>query len=202
MLYVSKETIERDLKKLGGEDEDPLEVMGQKLKIDFDRRSRYFPSTVHPLFLTFNLTQVITTLEGLKRMGEEEAHKNYALNAAKTIWAQLSDYAKRRIFTVSEGLGLDIKWYQALDTGEKNLFFSEAMCSTIMGQESVLQCFKNGKQCYVEYLEEDGVSVFYLGYWIKTYNEQELLIANRDGEERRLKSDRVVKAALTEQELY
>ena len=110
MLYVSEKTIENDLKKLQGEDGDPLEVLGQKLVIDFDRKSRHFPSTVHPLFLTFNLTQVITTLEGLKKMSEDSAHKNYALNAARTIWAQLSDYATRRIFTVSEGLGLDTQF--------------------------------------------------------------------------------------------
>lgn len=63
-------------------------------------------------------------------MSEDSAHKNYALNATRTIWAQLSDYATRRIFTVSEGLGLDVSWYQSLDLGEKNLFYSETMCST------------------------------------------------------------------------
>lgn len=202
LLYVSDKTIENDLKKLQGEDEDPLEVLGQKLTIDFDRRNRQFPSTVHPLFLTFNLTQVITMLEGLKKMAEDSAHKNYAVNAAKTIWAQLSDYARQRVYSVSEGLGMDIKWYQALDPGEKNLFYSETMCSSVMGRESILFCYKNGKPCYIEYLGDDGTTIFYKNYWIKTYIEQDILIVDRDGNERRLNTDRVIKAALTEHELY
>lgn len=201
-LYVSQKTIENDLKKLAGEDEDPLEVMGQRLTVDFDRRSRHFPSTVHPLFLTFNLTQVITTLEGLKKMEEDAAHKNYAINAAKTIWAQLSDYAKRRIFTVSEGLGMEIAWYKSLDSGDKNLFYSEKMCSTEMGRESVLLCYKNGKPCYIEYLKDNGTTVFYENYLIKTYNDHDIQIVGTDGKELKLSSDRVIKAALTKQELY
>jgi hypothetical protein len=73
ILYVSSKTLGDDLKKLKGDGDDLLEVMGQKLTVDFDRKKGklYFPSTVHPLFLTFNLTQVITTLEGLKLMSEK-----------------------------------------------------------------------------------------------------------------------------------
>ncbi|MFZ3102679.1 MAG: hypothetical protein WA113_10885 [Desulfitobacteriaceae bacterium] len=203
MLYVGEKTIESDLKKLQGKDEDPLEVLGQKLVIDFDRKSRHFPSTVHPLFLTFNLTQVITTLEGLKKMSEDSAHKNYALNAARTIWAQLSDYATRRIFTVSEGLGLDVRWYQSLESGEKNLFYSEPMCSTSVGCESVLYCYKNSKPCLIEYLEEDERTVYYKNCLIKIHDyHNNTLIIEMNGKELQLDIDRVLKAAPTEHELY
>jgi len=203
MLYVSEKTIENDLKKLQGDDGDPLEVLGQKLVIEFERKSRHFPSTVHPLFLTFNLTQVITTLEGLKKMSEDSAHKNYALNAARTIWAQLSDYATRRIFTVSEGLGLDTQWYQSLESGDKNLFYSETMCSTSVGLESALYCFKNSKPCFIEYLEVDGRTVYYKNCLIKIHDHQNnRLIIDMDGKELQLDTNRVSKAALTEHELY
>ena len=203
MLYVSEKTIENDLKKLQGEDGDPLEVLGQKLVIDFDRKSRHFPSTVHPLFLTFNLTQVITTLEGLKKISEDSAHKNYALNAARTIWAQLSDYATRRIFTVSEGIGLDTQWYQSLESGDKNLFYSETMCSTSVGLESALYCVKNSKPCFIEYLEDDGRTVYYKNCLIKIHDHQNnRLIIDMDGKELKLDTNRVSKAALTEHELY
>ena len=203
MLYVSEKTIENDLKKLQGEDGDPLEVLGQKLVVDFDRKSGRFPSTVHPLFLTFNLTQVITTLEGLKKMSEDSAHKNYALNAARTIWAQLSDYATRRIFTVSEGLGLDTRWYQSLESGEKNMFYFETMCSTSVGRESALYCFKNSKPCFIEYLEDDGRTVYYKNCLIKIHDRHNnTLIIDMDGKELKLDTDRVLKAALTEHELY
>lgn len=203
MLYVSDKTIENDLKKLQGEDGDPLEVLGQKLVIDFDRKSGHFPSTVHPLFLTFNLTQVITTLEGLKKMSEDSAHKNYALNAARAIWAQLSDYATARIFTVSEGLGLDTHWYQSLDPVEKNLFYSETMCSTSVGCESALYCFKNSEPCFIEYLLDDGRTVYYRNCLIKIHDyHNNTLTVDMDGKVLKLDTDRVLKAALTEHELF
>jgi len=203
LLYVGVRTIATDLKKLQGKDEDPLQVLGQKLIVELDRKSRHFPSTVHPLFLTFNLTQVITTLEGLKKMAEDSGHKNYALNAAKTIWAQLSDYATRRIFTVSEGLGLDIHWYQSLDSGDKNMFYSETMCSSDDGCGSVLNCYKNQKPCFIEYLDDEGKTVFYKNWRIKNYeHDTNILIIERNEEVLHLQINRVIKAALTTQEVY
>ena len=68
-----------------------------------------FTTTVHPLFLTFNITQVIATLKGLKHMCEDPILGNYALISAKSIWQQLSDYAKKRILYVTEHLLPDDK---------------------------------------------------------------------------------------------
>ena len=203
ILYVSSKTMQNDLKILKGDGDDPLEVMGQKLTVDFDRKKGKlsFPSTVHPLFLTFNLTQVITTLEGLKIMSEKEAYKNYALNGAKTIWIQLSDYAKQRIFTVSEGLGIDTCWYKSLETDISNLFHTEYMCSTIYGCESLLLCFKNGRPCFIEYIDEDGKTIIYKNCMIISYSNDQVTV--KMGEKQLiLETDRVVKAALTENELY
>lgn len=201
-LCVSGTTIENDLKKLNGGDGDPLEVLGQKLVIDFDRQNLRFPSTVHPLFLTFNLTQIITMLEGLKMMSEDSAHKNYALNAARTIWAQLSNYATRRIFTVSEDLGLDVRWYQSLNSAENNLFYSETMCSSRDRCENAFYFCKNQKRCYIEYLDDDGKTVYYEEYLIKSHDRNNnTIIIDTDGKEIHLNSDRVMKAALTKYEL-
>lgn len=203
MLYVGEKTIAMDLKKLQGKDEDPLEVLGQKLIVDYDKKKRHFPSTVHPLFLTFNLTQVITTLEGLKKVAKDPGHQNYALNAARTIWAQLSDYAKNRIVTVSGGLGIDIQWYLSLESKDKNLFYSERMCSTDDGCGSMLNCFKNSRTCIIEYLEAEGKTVYYEDCQIKNYDhETNRLVLERNGEELILQIDRVIKAALTTHEMY
>ena len=52
------------------------------------------PSSVHPLFLTSNLTEVIITLKGLKAMSKQPALKGYAMKTANDIWEQLSQRAK------------------------------------------------------------------------------------------------------------
>jgi len=202
-LYVSSSIMRKDLRILKGDGDDHPEVMGQKLTVDFGRKKGKlaFPSTVHPLFLTFNLTQVITTLEGLKLMSEKGSYKNYALNGAKTIWMQLSDYAKQRIFTVSEGLGIDTSWYKSLETAVSNLFHTEYMCSTEYGCESLLLCFKNGRPCFIEYIDEDGKTIFYKNCMIINNFDNQVTV--KIGEKQLiLKTDRVVKVALTENELY
>ena len=203
MLVTSKKTIDTDLKKLKGDDEDPIEVMGQKLVVTFERSKDhlYFDSTIHPLFLTFNLTQVITTLEGLNKMAEDSAHKKYAMFAAKTIWSQLSQYAKRRIFTVSDGLGLDTTWYNSLECVDRNLFYSETMCSGISGSESILYCFKNGKPCYIEYLQSEDHIVYYENCLILRYQDNQVSV-EINGETLILDANRVRKAALTRNGLY
>lgn len=114
-------------------------------------------------------------------MSEDSAHKNYAMNAARTIWAQLSDYATRRIFAVSEGLCLDVSWYHSLDLGEKTMFYSETMCSTSLGLESALYCFKNSEPCLIEYHEDNGRTVIYKNCLIKIHDHHNnRLIIDRD----------------------
>jgi len=203
ILYVSGKTLQNDLKILKGDGDDPLEVMGQKLTVDFDRKKGKlsFPSTIHPLFLTFNLTQVITTLEGLKIMSEKVAYKNYALNGAKTIWIQLSDYAKHRIYTVSKGLGIDTSWYKSLEMDISNLFHTEYMCSTIYGCQSLLLCFKNSRPCFIEYIDDNGKTIIYKNCLIINCPDDRVTV--KIGEKQLiLETDRVIKAALTENELY
>jgi hypothetical protein len=205
-LYIGSKTISNDLKLLKGEDDDALEVMGQTLTVDIERRrgSVTFPSTVHPLFLTFNLTQVITMLEGLKKMSEDMVYKNYAVVSGKMIWSQLSDYAKRRIFTVSEGLEINTDWYKSLDTDinkVKNLFNSEMRCSSEYGGNSLAYCYKNGQTCFIDYLDADGKTIIYENYRIVSFPDDKVII-EKDCQQLVLQTDRIVKAALTGKELY
>lgn len=101
-LWVSQRTIDDDLGRLRGI-KDPIQVCGEPflIKETMRRDARLsFTSTAHPFFLTWNLTQVICTLKGLKHMSEDSAYKEYALISTKAIWRQLSDYARDRIIKV------------------------------------------------------------------------------------------------------
>ncbi|HEY8892990.1 MAG TPA: hypothetical protein VIM70_22450 [Clostridium sp.] len=158
-------------------------------------------ATAIAIYKEFIMTQVITTLEGLKIMSEKEAYKNYALNGAKTIWIQLSDYAKHRIYTVSEGLGIDISWYKSLEMDISNLFHSEYMCSTIYGCQSLLLCYKNSRPCFIEYIDDDGKTIIYKNCLIISCPDDRVTV--KMGEKQLiLETERVIKAALTENELY
>jgi len=80
-LWVSTRTLEEDLKKLRGMDEDPIQILGRKFELrDLERKNGkvLLSSTVHPFFLTWNLTQVIAALKGLQLMMENPLMKAYA----------------------------------------------------------------------------------------------------------------------------
>ena len=161
LLWVSPRTVEEDLSRLRGY-EDPIQVCGKKFCIPDTGRQEgtiQFPSTVHPLFLAENLTQILVLLKGLKKMSADPLYEPYALQTGREIWDQLSPYAKNRIrFVLKELMPEDYSWYEALDTGSEDYHFhSEEYCSRINneGAHVVLNCIKNGKSFCVEY-EDNG----------------------------------------------
>lgn len=164
LLWVSSRTIEGDLKKLRGEDDDPIQICGKKFFIKDTERTKGHvksASTVHPLFLTPNLTQVIVMLKGLRKMSEDPLYENYAMTAAADIWEQLSDYAKGRIRTVfSEILPEDLSWYESLEKPDKELFYTEKQCG--IKNNVFLDCIKNGKDFCIE-VQEGNNTVVYTG---------------------------------------
>ena len=153
LLWQSKETIEKNLNKLRGKDKDPLQICGKVFKLT-EKKQRSngridLESTAHPLFLTPNLTQVIVMLKGLKVMSEDPNYANYAETIAADIWEQLSDYAKNRIhYVLSELLPEDLTWYENLEKPDKNLFYTERICS--VPDNVLIDSIKNNKQFFVE----------------------------------------------------
>ena len=153
-LWVSEQTINADIRKLLGEDDDPIQICGKVFSIDEVEHSRgqvHFSSTAHPLFLTENLSQIIVTLKGLKTMAENPLYTEYAKLTAANIWEQLSDYAKMRIrFVLSKLLPEDLSWYESLRKDDGCSFRTEVRCSQ---GNNILDCIKNGKFFFVEYSE-------------------------------------------------
>lgn len=164
LLWVSERTIENDLARLKGDSEDILSVCGREFFIPETERKDgrlTFQSTLHPFFLTENLTQVIIMLEGLKHMAENPDYKRYAETTAANIWEQLSDYAKDRIHKViGPILPGDVSWYDSLERDRDNTFYTENDCS--VPDNVFLESIKSdgNKPCYIEY-EKDGKTVIY-----------------------------------------
>lgn len=163
-LWVSVRTLEEDLNRIRGNTNDPIQICGKQFIVDgIERRNGKVttPSTVHPFFLTFNLTQVIATLKGLKVMSLEPAMKQYAIGSAAAIWQQLSDYAKERIlYVMTEIMPEEITWYRELDDVAAEMFQTEYQYRSSEGPGVIMDCIKNEKTCYVEYKKEDGDILF------------------------------------------
>lgn len=108
-LKVSEKTVKDIINKLDkNHHSSELRIAGQKVLLDVDSvyfydeeagvRNRYFSSksTVNPVFLQFNISQIFTLLNGCKLSYEAE-ERNSALYTAMEIWDQLSSYSKDRI---------------------------------------------------------------------------------------------------------
>ncbi|HHU63109.1 MAG TPA: hypothetical protein GXZ32_02705, partial [Clostridiales bacterium] len=173
-LWISDRTIEEDLAKLRSND--GISIMGQKLSVRGVERQKgkiEFESTVHPIFLALNLTQVVVMLQGLRHMVKDRVYREYALKLSANIWNELSDYARRRIKDVSDMLSLDLSWYEKLDRySSDELFFTERECSYDEGPGNILDYLKNGKKCAIEYIGDDGESKILTNCIIKRYNQE------------------------------
>ncbi len=206
-LWVSTRTLEEDLKKLRGLDEDPIQILGRKFEIrDMERKNGkvLLSSTVHPFFLTWNLTQVIAALKGLQMMMENPLMKAYAQKSAEDLWMQLSSYGKNRILQVSKELFQeDTAFYEALASSESDAFLEEKRFKTTDGPSVLMDCLKNEKSFYMEYLEEDGSAVFLEECLCipGTYEGSLLKIEYKEGV-RTVFFDRVLRSAYTKEELY
>lgn len=205
ILWQSSRTIEADLAKLFGNDGDPLQICGKTFIIDEVHRSMGrvdFGSTAHPMFLTCNLTQIIAILEGLKVMGDKPEYIGYALPVAREVWAQLSDYGKKRIKYVAENLmTLDLNWYESLEGKEEYSYHTELECSHL-GDSALLYCLKSDEKrvCVIEYGDEESIEFL--------ENVKVLMLDNNgwkvsvNGEERVLEGNKIIRSSYHKENMY
>ena len=174
-LWVGSRTIEDDLSKLRGPDDNTIQICGKVFKIQETERSKgkiTSASTAHPLFLTLNLTQVIIMLKGLKAMSENGRYAKYAETAATDIWEQLSDYAKTRIhFVLSKLMSEDLSWYESLEITD-NHFLTEYECS-VNNDVIVSQIYTNCR--YVSESDDFAIITFMSDQGEKTIKSEDIL---------------------------
>lgn len=203
ILWVSQRTVEDDLARLRG-NRDPIQVGGKRFVLEdlVRRRGRVtLSSTVHPLFLTCNLTQVLVNLKGLRQVGQDPAYRGYAETLARSIWGQLSGYAKERIkFVTRELLPDDYQWYLGLEDSGDNSFTSEVRCSNTGGAGCLIDCIKNRKACCIEYKGEGGQVIFLENCRVEGYDGDTYTV-NSGGESIKLKGGNILRSSYTPEEI-
>jgi len=158
---VSDRTIDSDLAAL----HNGICVMDQKLALkDFLLNNKKITaiSTMHPLFLTQNLTQIVCMLEGLRRMEDNWALRSYARSSAVSIWRQLSDYARERILgTLTDLMDLERSWYEgiseAAEMEAERMFYNEDESSDSYGR--LMYAMKGNLPCSIVYIGDDDMAV-------------------------------------------
>jgi hypothetical protein len=204
-LWISDRTIDEDLAKLRSYT--GVSIMGQKIRVRGIERQKgniEFQSTVHPIFLALNLTQVVVLLQGLQHMIKDEAYKEYALKLSANIWNELSDYARRRIKQVTGMLSMDLSWYEELDSySSEELFYTERECSYDERAGNVLDFLKNGKKCAIEFIGSNGESNILTNCIIDRYNpnREEIEVTSND-EKHAISMNAIVKTKHEAKHLY
>lgn len=153
-FLVSPRTIKKDLSDLQN---GKIKVLDQKLQVEYERNGEHIQlkSKVHPLFLVENLTQVIALLNGLSYARRDYGYHEYAKETAVSIWMQLSDDAKDRIQNVLvDRLNLNKSWYDEISQeSEKEYMFK---VEEDFSSDRYLDIRKNGKNCIIQYRDDDG----------------------------------------------
>lgn len=94
---VRRQTIGDDLKAL----EEGIEVLGSTISIEKERQgtSYLYSTTVHPVFLPLNLTEVYAMTVYLDNtINQNDPNAQIIRNISARIKSQLSDYAKAKLF--------------------------------------------------------------------------------------------------------
>jgi len=201
ILMLGEKTINEYVKTL----EEGTEFLGTPFRVDTTRRHRNridFPSTVHPILLTPNLTQVLIMLKELKAVYvRKKIFQEYAWHLAVNIWQQLSDYARDRILYVLENLmPEDIDWYKELDEAEREGHFQTEEYLSRRGSDSILDCLKNRKKCHIEYKNEDGSVVFLQDCTVIKLSGDSIVVEHAEGASELMES-RILRSAYTKEEL-
>lgn len=94
---IDKRTRQADLQAL----ESGIEIFGTTIKIEKERKKGkyYYRSTLHPVFLPLNLTEVYAVTIYLERIiSRGDANAEILHNIANRIKSQLSDYAYEKLY--------------------------------------------------------------------------------------------------------
>ena len=94
---ISEETRKKDIRAL----EEGIEVLGATIRIKKERKNRkdYYKSTMHPVFLPLNLTEVYALTTYLdKVLDSEDQNTQIIRDITERIKSQLSEYALNKLY--------------------------------------------------------------------------------------------------------
>ena len=146
---VTRKTIEKDLDELIK----GTKILGQHIKIrnyQSESRKLTYQSTIHPIFLPLNLTEVYYLFLGLKLLarnpkGSVVSEKYDSL--ANRIYAQLSDYARSEIEKKTKEFDIDLpqveEFYKYLGSIDEEDMAKSSIKDTLM------YLFKSQAECTI-----------------------------------------------------
>ncbi|KNZ68173.1 hypothetical protein Tfer_3292 [Thermincola ferriacetica] len=164
--------------------------LGYSMKINLKRGENTYDSTIHPVFLPLNLSEVYALTVGLKLTGRKTVFKDIYDYIADCIYDQLSSYGKRRISEKAK---------------EKGIFFDDNHIRAYRFEEDILDSkrqkmfayfLKSGALCKIEYDTKEGLkTVVGRVDFAKEGNDYlttKILVINDEQEKIKIDIDRII----------
>lgn len=166
---INRKTLEKDLDKLIK----GTKILGQKVKIRDIRRERNkitYQSSIHPVFLPLNLTEVYYLTVGLKLLSnDKETSINKVFeDLANRIYCQLSEYARDKMDKKGRQLGIKFP-----EVGEFQLYNGtkdEEKMARENKKSTLAFLWKSGIQCTI-HIDDENMTIIpdaYIDYDIET----------------------------------
>lgn len=179
---VSERTIREDLGKL----ENEKSLYGQPIQIKrIENRPIAYQSTVHPVFLALNLSEVYALTIGLRQLGAHTPMASTYTYLAQVIYNQLSEYGQEKITKRGEELGL----YFEKDSKYRGYRKEEAMKRDHL-LNAILYAFKSGISCIITY-EKEGEEKIMKGI-VQYQPPNDVLIIGEGGEKTCIQSHQLL----------
>ena len=187
---VTVETLRDDLRTL----EDGYELLGQRMQIKLDRDTFTYDSTIHPIFLPLNLTEIAALTIGLKMKEKTDPvfGEIYA-DLADGIHSQLSPYAQAALEPLARENNL-LFFRQSGDYRSEADYFSEILPEKRRSRLAYL--WKSGQPCEVTYVDQSGQTASISGHidpaQVADHSFKEIVFRDRDNGIIRIPSSRLV----------
>lgn len=166
---ISRKPLEKDINELVM----GTNILGQKVKIRDTQRDQNritYQSSIHPIFLPLNMTEVYYLIMGLKSLStDNEAMTNKTFDhLANRIYCQLSDYGRNKIDKKGKAMG--IKFPHEDEFEKYNGSIDEEKMSTLNRKNTLAYLWKAGNKCTV-HMNNNEMEVIvdcYIDYNIST----------------------------------
>lgn len=149
---ISERALSDDLSELQN---GSYSFLGYNMKINLRRGDNTYDSTIHPVFLPLNLSEVYALTIGLKLTGKGTAFEDVFNYVSDCIYDQLSTYGQRRISEKAKATNVNFS-----DDHHKAYRYEEDILNANLKQkrsQMFAYYLKSGALCEIEYDTAEGI---------------------------------------------
>ena len=166
-------------------------ILGSRVKIAPSRGTNEYDSTVHPVFLALNLSEIYTLTVALKSFTSKSVFSDTANDIADDVYRQLTEYGKEIIDKRAKEAGIQFGYSEG---GYRKEIWADGRnaADEINKQKKRHRVYwlKSGSTCEIDYSDKNERMYGVLAF--NPHDDSTVILVNKDGSEELLVWDRIV----------